>query len=173
MVMDCYLMAPSLHQVWLIIREVFIHYSRKIYYICFLAPPPPFLGLWKLCIVLTPVFDKNGRNVSYFNPFFHHNLEKYSFDPFLALLSILRWEQVQCWASLSKTHLSTPPSPTHPPQLCDVQGDCERVYEWQGPYYSQRRYVSVPQGWWWKPLMYAGWIHFSRWRPQHTLSHHV
>ena len=70
---------------------------------------PPFMDLWKICIVSTPIFVQKWGKCRISTPTFCQNLAKCIvstpfFSPFVAFRVNGR-----CWASLSKTQPRTPP----------------------------------------------------------------
>ena len=64
---------------------------------------PPFSGLWKICIVSTPIFQQKWGKCRISTPVFGQNFDP-PFWPFVVF-------QVngQCWASLSETEPRPPP----------------------------------------------------------------
>ena len=89
------------------------------------APPfrPPFLGLWKICIVSAPIVEQKWGKCRISTPIFGQHLTKCIVStPFLALCSAFRVNG-RCWASLFKTQPRPPPPPGMLPQSSVGQMD--------------------------------------------------
>ena len=69
---------------------------------------PPFSGLWKVCLVSTPIFEQKTRKMWYFDPFLSKLGKMYCLDP-LFLPFVAMWVKGRCWASLSETQPRPPP----------------------------------------------------------------
>ena len=86
------------------------------------APPfrPPFLGLWKICIVSVPIFEQKWGKCRISTPIFGQHLTKCIVSPpFLALCSI----------SSQRAVLSIPiQNPTENPPPPGVRGHWQYVY---------------------------------------------
>ena len=69
---------------------------------------PPFSGLWEICMVSTPIFDRKWGKCCISTPFSSKFDKCIASTHFLALCS--NWVNGRCWESLSETQPRTPSS---------------------------------------------------------------